>query len=88
MITFDEAKRIANIKKHRIDFIGAEAIFEGVTITRDDDRHYKEQRKQTLGVFNGAVVFVIHTDRPCGDHIISIRKAEKHEERIYWQYTK
>jgi uncharacterized DUF497 family protein len=29
---------------------------------------------------------VVHTPRLDKDHIISIRKAEKHEERIYWKY--
>jgi uncharacterized DUF497 family protein len=32
------------------------------------------------------VVFVVHTQRGDADHIISIRKAEKHEERIYWKH--
>jgi uncharacterized protein len=27
----------------------------------------------------------VHTPRGELDHIISIRKAEKHEERIYWK---
>jgi hypothetical protein len=31
------------------------------------------------------MVFVVHTPRGEDDHIISIRKAQKHEERSYWQ---
>jgi hypothetical protein len=42
-------------------------------------------RLQTLGLLNGVVVFVVHTPRAENDHVISIRKAEKHEERIYWK---
>ena len=87
MISYDESKRQANIKNHHLDFMGCEAIFSGFTITREDHRdYYGEQRLQTLGLWHGVVVFVVHTPRGDVDHIISIRKAEKHEERIYWQY--
>ncbi len=36
MITYDENKRQLNIKKHGIDFIGAETVFEYFHITRED----------------------------------------------------
>lgn len=86
MITYDEAKRQANLQKHGFDFVGAEAIFAGITITREDrSQDYGEQRLQTLGLWNGVVVLVVHTPRDDSDHLISIRKAEKHETRFYWQ---
>ncbi len=85
MITYDETKRKTNLEKHHIDFIGCDVIFDGATLTREDTRpDYGEVRFQTLGLLNGVVVFVVHTPRGETDHIISIRKAEKHEERIYW----
>ena len=86
MVTFDEVKRQANIKKHGFDFLGSESVFEGFTITREDMRDaYGELRLQTLGLCKGVVVFVVHTARDGADHIISMRRAEKHEERIYWK---
>jgi uncharacterized protein len=86
MITYDEVKRLANIQFHGVDFVGCEAVFAGFTITREDGRDaYGELRLQTLGLLHGVVVFVVHTPRGEADHIISIRKAEKHEERIYWK---
>ena len=86
MVSYDEFKRQANIKNHGLDFLGSEAVFEGFTITREDARDtYGELRLQTLGLWNGIVVFVVHTARGNADHVISIRKAEKHEERIYWK---
>jgi len=86
MVTFDEAKRVANITIHGFDFVGCEVVFAGFTITREDGRDaYGELRLQTLGVWQGVVVFVVHTPRGEDDHIISIRKAENHEERIYWK---
>jgi len=86
MVTYDEAKRKINLRRHGFDFVGCEAVFEGFTITREDGRDaYGELRLQTLGLWRGVVVFVVHTPRGEQDHVISIRKAEKHEERIYWK---
>jgi uncharacterized DUF497 family protein len=86
VITYDEAKREANIKTHPLDFVGCEVIFDGFTVTREDARDvYGELRLQTLGLWHDVVVFVVHTPRGEDDHIISIRKAEKHEQKIYWQ---
>ena len=85
-MTYDEVKRHANIEKHGFDFVGCEAVFAGFTITREDARDaYGELRLQTLGMWQGVVVFVVHTARGEADHVISIRKAQKHEERIYWK---
>ena len=82
MITFDETKRQLNLVKHGIDFIGCGEIFKHPTITREDMRgNYSETRLQTLGIFNGLLVFVVHTPRQNSDHIISIRKANKNEEK-------
>jgi len=88
MITYDEGKRAINLRRHGLDFVGSEAVFAGFTITREDGRGaYGEPRMQTLGLWNGVVVFVVHTPRGDHDRIIPIRKAEKHEERLYWTYA-
>lgn len=88
MVTYDEAKRESNIRTHSFDFVGCEAVFSGFTITREDKRDaYGELRLQTLGLWNGIVVLIVHTPRDDHDHIISIRKAETHEERIYWRHA-
>ncbi|ETX03916.1 BrnT family toxin [Candidatus Entotheonella palauensis] len=88
MITWDESKRQMNISKHGIDFIGAEVIFDFPMVTREDDREpYGEQRLQSLALLEGRVVFVVWTERENGTHLISIRKAERHEQRTYFQAT-
>ena len=88
MIEYDEEKRLANIAKHGFDFVGAEHVFAGFHITREDSRNaYGEQRFQTLGLYGGVVVVVMaHTVRDDRDRIISIRKATTHEEKYYWQH--
>lgn len=87
MITYDEDKRLSNLEKHGFDFVGATSVFENFHITSEDSRgEYGEQRFQTLGLYgNVVVVMMIHTPRDHADHIISIRKAQKHEQRYYWQ---
>ena len=87
MISYDEDKRLSNLEKHGFDFVDAASVFEGFHITREDSRgNYGEQRFQTLGLYgNVLVVMMIHTPRDSADYIISIRKANKHEQKYYWQ---
>ena len=86
MSTYDEAKRLRNLEVHGFDFIGVDVVFAGNTVTREDrSAAYGELRLQTLGLWRDVVVFVVHTPRDDDDHIISIRKADKHEQRTYWK---
>ena len=85
MFTWDEAKRRANLRKHGIDFVDAEGIFRGFTLTAEDMREaYGERRFLTLGLLEDQVVSVAHTERGENIRIISIRKATKHEARFYF----
>lgn len=89
MFTYDEAKRLRNLKLHGFDFIGVETVFAGNTVTREDQRAaYGELRQQSLGLWGDVMVFVVHTPRGEDDHIVSIRKADKHEQRTYWKKDK
>ena len=82
---WDENKRLSNLRKHKIDFVDAEKIFYGTTITIEDDREsYGEQRFVTFGNLQGCVVAVVHTETDETIRIISMRKATKHEERGYY----
>jgi uncharacterized protein len=84
MATWDEAKRHSNIKDHELDFVGCEAVFDGPVVSWDDDREsYGEQRINLIGWLNGVVVHMTYTERGDEPHIISLRKAEKHEIRFY-----
>ena len=84
--TWDESKRKANIIKHGMDFIDAKAIFSGATFTFEDDRFpYGEQRFVTLGMLKGVVVLIAHTERNDKIRIISMRRATKNEQKIYFQ---
>ncbi len=83
---WDEDKRLANVKKHVIDFQDAVAIFDGYTVTVEDDRFdYGEQRFITLGLLKGRVIAVVHTERGDLTRIISARKATKYERITYFK---
>jgi uncharacterized DUF497 family protein len=84
-VEWDEEKCEENLRKHRIDFVGVETLFEGITATIEDDRlEYGEQRFVTFGVMEGRVVAVVHTEQSETIRIISIRKATKREEQSYF----
>jgi uncharacterized protein len=83
---WDEAKRLANLDKHGIDFIDVPDLFWGDILTLEDDRYsYGEQRFITFGVLQERIVAVVHTERQESIRIISARKATKYEQRIYLQ---
>ncbi|MBN8280196.1 MAG: BrnT family toxin [Gammaproteobacteria bacterium] len=83
--TWDERKRVANLRKHGIDFAHAATIFRGFTLTAEDVRDsYGEQRFLTLGMVDRQVVSVTHTESTEAIRIISIRKATRHETNYYF----
>jgi len=82
----NEAKRLANIKRHGFDSLAVERVFLGAAFTFLDDRFdYGETRFLTLGMLNGTVVAVAHTETDEITRVISFRKASKNEENIYYQ---
>jgi len=83
---WDERKRKSNLRKHGIDFIGCEAIFAGTVKTMIDDRaDYEEERFVTFGLFDGRVVAVVHTEAADTIRVISIRKATKREQALFFE---
>lgn len=89
MATWNAAKRRRNLKTHGLDFEGCEAIWDDFTITREDIRRdYGEKRLVAFGLLDGEVVVMVYTERSTGPHIISLRRAEKHETRYYFNVAK
>ena len=87
MVTWDESKRLTNIRDHELDFVGCEVVFDGPVTTREDDRlHYGEQRINLLGWLAGQVISMTYTERGDDLHVISLRKATKHEARDYFSH--
>ena len=84
--THDAAKRAANIKKHGYDFEDVPMVIEStVTVTFEDRRFdYDENRFVTLGMLRGEVVMVVTAETDEEIRVISMRKADQNEQKIYF----
>jgi uncharacterized protein len=83
---WDESKRIANLRKHGIDFLDVPAVFDGSIVTIEDNRFdYGEDRFVTFGLLQGRIVAVVHTESEDCIRIISARKANKYEQATYFE---
>ncbi|PKR87951.1 BrnT family toxin [Pleomorphomonas diazotrophica] len=83
-IEFDPIKRATNLTKHHIDLTEAEQVFEGDTLTIEDDRfNYGEQRFITIGRLAGRMMVIVWTPRGAARRIISMRKANDREQAAY-----
>jgi len=84
--TWSEARRKLNLEQHGLDFVDARRVFEGPTFTYEDDRFdYSEQRFVSLGLLDGAVVSIVHSESSRLIRVISFRKATKHEQAIFFK---
>jgi uncharacterized protein len=81
---WDEAKNRKNIAKHGLSFEDADQVFSGPCVTFEDDRFaYGEERLITLGLLAGRLVVIAHSPRDEGTRIISMRKGNRREQKIY-----
>ena len=84
--TWSETKRTLNIQHYDLDFVDAPRVFDGPTFTYEDDRfNYLEQRFVSLGLLDGMVVSIVHSESPRLIRVISFRKATKHEQAIFFK---
>lgn len=86
MITWDETKRIKNLRKHGIDLAECEPFFDGPIVSEDDAREaYGELRIRSFGLLYGRVVLLVWTERKDAAHVFSCREADKDETRKFWK---
>ncbi len=84
--SWNERKRKSNLRKHGFDFVDARRVFEGPTVTYQDDRlPYDEQRFVTLGLLRGVAVSIVHTETAERIRVISFRRATRNEEIFLFQ---
>jgi uncharacterized protein len=75
---------VFNFAKHGLSFEDAAEVFSGPCVTFDDDRfEYGEERLITLGLLAGRLVVMAHSPRADGTRIISMRKGNRREQKIY-----
>ena len=87
--SYNKTKKALNIKKHGLDFDDAKLVIESnKTVAFEDDRFdYGEQRFITIGLLQDALVVIVTSETENEICIISMRKAEKNEQAIYYENT-
>lgn len=83
-IEYPPAKRDATLAERGLDMARAAEIFDGDTLTVDDDRQdYGGTRQITIGFLDDRMVVMVWTQRGTARRIISLRKANEREQRAY-----
>jgi uncharacterized DUF497 family protein len=84
-ITFDPAKNEANIRERGLPFslVKDEFDWASAQVIEDARRDYGERRYRALGLIGLRLHAAVYTPRGAGMHVISLRKANKREERRY-----
>jgi len=83
-IVYDPVKRAATLETRGLDMARAGEVFDGPTLTVEDDRRdYGEPRFLTIGFLAGRMVVLAWTEREARRRIISMRKANDREQTRY-----
>ena len=85
---WDNNKNRTNQEKHKISFETAQYVFLDPAAIRKFDRKVKdEDRWHIIGkILDIAVILVVFTERNGNMRIISARKADKIERKLYYGY--
>jgi uncharacterized DUF497 family protein len=84
MFEWSEEKRQEVLEKHGVDVLYAALIFEGITLTRVDDREdYGETRFISLGLVEDVPCVVVHTRRGDNIRLITAWKGGRAEYERY-----
>jgi len=84
MYEWDEKKSNKNLLERGLSFADAEQVFAGPCATFEDTRFdYGEPRFITFGLLEARMVVIAHTPRREKTRIISMRKANDREQKIY-----
>lgn len=84
-LTWDEAKRAANFRKHGLDFADAEEVLASRYRLDIPLVRHGESRVQSISYALGflAVLTVVHTARDGATRLISFRPASTLEREVY-----
>jgi len=88
MFEWDETKRQRNLAKHGIDFVAVLAAFGDPQRIEVEDRRrdYGETRRVILCPVHGRLLHITYTLRGTVRRLISVRKANQRERRLYERY--
>jgi len=80
---FDPRKNASNKKKHGIDFVGAQVLWEDIDLIEVPLVTVDEKIYLIVGMINGNHWSAIITYREARVRIISVRRSRKEEITIY-----
>ncbi len=81
---FDPSKNESNLRKHGLSLGEAEGFeWETATIQEDTRKQYPEQRFEATGYIGDRLHVMIYCRRSDAVRVISLRKANKREEKRY-----
>jgi uncharacterized DUF497 family protein len=80
---FDPAKSAANLKKHGIDFVAAQALWSDLDRLEIHARSSDEPRTQVIGRIGDLLWSAFITHRSERIRIISVRRARDEEKAAY-----
>ena len=84
LLEFDPAKSAQNVRERGIGFERlADMDFETAISVEDTRRDYGEQRLRVLGYIGRRLHAAVITPRGARIRVISLRRANKREERAY-----
>ncbi len=85
MCEWDEAKRVANRRKHGVDFAVVDDFDWSRSLTAEDEsERYGEARYTSLGPIGDGIYVLVWTERPGPTvRVISLRCATKREKKHY-----
>lgn len=84
LYTWDQTKNRRNIELRSIDFAVVHHFeWNGALVAEDTRQAYGEKRYQALGMLSGKLHVLIFTPRNEATRVISLRRANKREEKIY-----
>jgi uncharacterized protein len=83
-ISFDPLKNERNIAERGLSFeLVAEFEWDSALVVEDVRRDYGERRFQALGIIMERLHAMVFTPRAGRVHVISLRKANRREIRLY-----
>lgn len=88
-LEWNENKNTLNLKKHSFSFEDAVYVLNSETVIFMDNRaDYGEVRYITSEKLEGRITALIHSNRNGRFRIISMRKANEREQKIYYERLK
>ena len=80
---WDEEKRLINLRKHGLDFMDADLVFEAPIKVTVDAGRADEDRLADLAEVNERVLLLVYSMRGQTVRCISLRVASRRERKLY-----